>query len=123
MSTFLPSTGVSSRILQHGGICLLFPHQTNVMALAATANLKTLENVIKNLEMKHTFIISRVHNNPNFFLGVLPKPADHDTSVIVKTIVQGITENGVSADRHFVLLPYSFISLLLFKGGQVYQSQ
>ena len=72
------------------------------MALTATANAKTRGNVMKSLEMTNTFIISKVPNNPNLFLSVLPKPADCDPAVIVEPIVKGISKSGVSSDRFIV---------------------
>ena len=72
------------------------------MALTATANVKTRQNVMKSLEMTRAYVISKVPNNPNVFLAVLRKPSKYDTSAIVKPIVLGIVKSGVSADRHLV---------------------
>lgn len=85
-----------------GEIRSLLPYGTNVMALTATANVKTRQNVMKSLEMTRPYVISKVPNNPNVFLAVLRKPSKYDTSAIVKPIVLGIVKSGVSADRHLV---------------------
>ena len=85
-----------------GEIRSLLPHGTNVMALTATANVKTQENVVKSLDMKQVCNISKMPNNPNLFLAVLPKPAGCDTAKLVAPIVRGIAQDGVSAERHLV---------------------
>ena len=48
-----------------GEIRSLLLHGTNVMALTATANVKTQENVVKSLDMKQICNISKMPNNPN----------------------------------------------------------
>ena len=80
----------------------LLPHKTNIMALTATANRKTRENVMRSLEMTNTYVISKVPNNCNVFLAVLPKPANHDTEAVVEPVVQCIVKNGGAALRHLI---------------------
>ena len=73
-----------------GEIHSLLPHGTNVIALTATANVKTQENVVKGLHMKQVCNISKMPNNSNRFLAVLLKPAGCDTVQLVAPIVRGM---------------------------------
>ena len=54
----------------------LLPKHTNVMALTATANVGTRKVVIKSLEMRDCYILSRNPNQLNTWYSVLPKPCD-----------------------------------------------
>ena len=65
-----------------GEIRALLPCGTNVMALTATANVKTRMCVMETLKMVNICVISKVPNNPNLFLSVLPKPSEDDKSVV-----------------------------------------
>lgn len=50
----------------------MFHKSMNIMmALTATANLKTTDNILRNLEMNNHYIVSEVPNNPSIFLAVL----------------------------------------------------
>ena len=49
----------------------LLPYGTNIMALTATANIKTKESVLRTLEITQAYVISRVPNSPNTFFAVL----------------------------------------------------
>lgn len=80
----------------------VLPHRTNIVAVTATANKKTRENVMKSLEMTSAYVVSKVPNNSNVFLAVLHKPSGHSTEAVVEAVVKSVVDKGVAADRHLV---------------------
>jgi superfamily II DNA helicase RecQ len=84
-----------------GEVRSLLPRWTNVMALTATANVMTQQNIIKSLEMKEVLRICKMPNVPNLFLSVVQKP-ECEISQIVTPIVNEIAQNGISADKYLV---------------------
>lgn len=77
----------------------LLPKNTNLMALTATANLKTREMVVKSLDMKGCFVLSQNPNKTNIYYEVVKK-TDMDT--VIRPIVEHVSIRKKEADRHII---------------------
>ena len=77
----------------------LLPKNTNLMALTATANLKTREMVVKSLDMKGCFVLSQNSNKTNMLYKVVKK-TDMDT--VIQPIVEHVSIRKKEADYHII---------------------
>ena len=77
----------------------LLPKNTNLMAMTATANLKTREMVVKSLDMKGCFVLSQNPNKTNMLYKVVKK-TDMDT--VIQPIVEHVSIRKKEADRHII---------------------
>lgn len=76
-----------------GDIRSLLPKKTNVMALTATASIKTRKIVVESLEMRSCHIIAKNPNKLNIRYVVLPKPSDQ--MVVLRPFLQGLITGRV----------------------------
>ena len=77
----------------------LVPRNTNVMAVTATANLRTREVLIKSLEMKGCFVLAQNPNKTNIYYEVAEKT---DIDSVVKPIVAHVIQKREDTDRRII---------------------
>lgn len=77
----------------------ILPSATNVMALTATANLKTREIVVRCLDMKGCFILSHNPNKVNIYYEVTRKT---DLESVIQPIVEHVCQNKTESDHHLI---------------------
>ena len=74
----------------------LLPKNTNLMALTATANLKTREMVVKSLDMKGCFVLSQNPNKTNMYYKVVKK------TTVIQPIVEHVSIRKKEANHHII---------------------
>ena len=100
----------------------IVPKCTNLMALTATANVKTRDAVMKSLDMSNVYVLSQDPNKLNIFYDVKKEEEIDD---IVQLVVQELVGKGVFADRTIIFcrtykdnaLMYEKIVLALASAG------
>ena len=97
--------GVLTSVSNISEIRSLVPKNTNIMALTATANLKTRATVIKALEMKGCCILSHNPNKLNLYYEVAPKPDIE--SAVCPTVSEKQTDIFCFAKRMEIPLRYT----------------
>lgn len=106
----------------------LAPAGTNLMALTATANPRTRNNVMKSLDMTNTVTVSRLPNNPNIYYAVCLMPSS--PMPVMEPIIEELSAKGTGADRVVIfcrsypnlLNMHETVSLELDSRGQLYIS-
>ena len=73
---------------------------TNLMALMATANQKTMSSVMKSLNMVNYAIVLKLPSNPNIFYSINPMPST--PMVMLGPLIQELSTKGTKADRTLV---------------------
>ena len=106
----------------------LAPPGTNLMALTATANQKTMNSIMKSLNMVNYAIVLKLPSNPNIFYSINPMPST--PMVMLGPLIQELSTKGTKADRTLVfcrsyddvLSLYQTMALELDSRGALYAS-
>ena len=106
----------------------LAPPGTNLMALTATANQKTMNSIMKSLNMVNYAIVLKLPSNPNIFYSINPMPST--PMVMLGPLIQELFTKGTKADRTLVfcrsyddvLSLYQTMALELDSWGALYTS-
>ena len=102
---------------------------TNLMALMATANQKTMSSVMKSLNMVNYAIVLKLPSNPNIFYSINPMPSTPMEMLGPLIQIQELSTKGTKADRtlvfchsYDVLSLYQTMALELDNRGALYAS-